>query len=53
MRGEANVPRLTYLRGVLELTSPGRRHEGDKTKLTRLLLAYSSTWTWPSRGSGR
>jgi Uma2 family endonuclease len=40
VRGESTVPRLTYLRGVLELMSPGRKHEGDKTKLARLLWAY-------------
>lgn len=40
MRGESSVPRLTYLRGVLELMSPGRKHEGDKTKLARLLWVY-------------
>lgn len=40
MRGESSVPRLTYLKGVLELMSPGRKHEGDKTKLARLLWAY-------------
>ncbi len=40
MRGESTVPRLTYLKGVLELMSPGRKHEGDKPKLARLLWAY-------------
>src|SRR4051794_21252870 len=40
MRGESSVPRLTYLNGVLELMSPGRKHEGDKTKFARLLWAY-------------
>lgn len=40
LRGEASVPRLTYLEGVLELMSPGRKHEGDKTKLARLLWVY-------------
>ena len=39
-RGESSVPRLTYFDGVLELVSPGRPHESDKTKLARLFEAY-------------
>jgi len=41
MRGERSVPRITYLRGVLELMSPSRYHELDKTKLARLLEAWA------------
>lgn len=41
VRGEASVPRLTYLEGRLELMSPGRSHESDKKKLARLLEAYA------------
>lgn len=40
MRGERSVPRITYLRGVLELMSPSRYHENDKKKLARLLEAW-------------
>jgi Uma2 family endonuclease len=41
IRGESSVPRMTYLRGMLELMSPGKRHEKDKTKLGRLVEAYA------------
>lgn len=41
MRGERSVPRITYLRGVLELMSPSRFHELDKKKLARLLEAWA------------
>jgi Uma2 family endonuclease len=41
MRGERSIPRITYLRGVLELMSPSRYHELDKTKLARLLEAWA------------
>ena len=40
-RGDASVPRMTYLGGILELMSPGKRHEQDKTKLGRLVEAYA------------
>lgn len=41
MRGENAVPRVTYLEGVLELMSPSRDHEQDKTLLARLVEAYA------------
>lgn len=41
MRGESSVPRITYLEGVLELMTPSRFHEKDKTKLARLLEAWA------------
>lgn len=41
MRGERSIPRITYLRGVLELMSPSRYHELDKKKLARLLEAWA------------
>lgn len=51
-RGEASVPRLTYLEGRLELMSPGRSHETDKTKLARLLEAYADHLGLPLEGIG-
>jgi Uma2 family endonuclease len=41
MRGDRSVPRITYLRGVLELMSPSRYHELDKKKLARLIEAWA------------
>lgn len=41
MRGESSVPRITYLEGVVELMSPSRYHEIDKTRFARLLEAWS------------
>ena len=41
IRGERNTPRITYLEGVLELMSPSRQHEKDKTRFARLLEAWA------------
>ncbi len=41
LRGEAAVPRMTYLEGVLELMSPSRGHETTKETVGRLLEAYA------------
>jgi Uma2 family endonuclease len=41
MRGESALPRITYLRGVVELMSPGRSHERIKTTIGRLLEAWA------------
>jgi Uma2 family endonuclease len=41
MRGECSTPRITYLEGVLELMSPSRQHEKDKTRFARLLEAWA------------
>jgi Uma2 family endonuclease len=41
MRGESATPRLTYLKGVLELMSPSRFHEMDKKRFARLLEAWA------------
>jgi Uma2 family endonuclease len=41
MRGDASVPRMTYLEGVLELMSPSRYHENDKTRFARLLETWA------------
>lgn len=43
MRGEQSVPRITYLKGVVELMSPSRYHEIDKKRFARLLEAWSET----------
>lgn len=41
IRGDAPVPRMTYLEGELELMSPSRSHELIKTTIGRLLEAYA------------
>src|SRR5690606_30466192 len=41
MRGERSVPRMTYSQGVVELMSPSRHHESDKTRFARLLEMWS------------
>lgn len=41
LRGEAPVPRLTYLDGALELMSPSRDHERLKSYLGCLIEAYA------------
>src|SRR5690349_14630739 len=41
MRGESSVPRITYLRGVVELMSPSRSHERIKKMIARLIEAYA------------
>lgn len=41
MRGDRSVPRITYLRGELELMTPSRYHENDKTRFARLLEAWA------------
>ncbi|HYN77584.1 MAG TPA: Uma2 family endonuclease [Lamprocystis sp. (in: g-proteobacteria)] len=41
LRGESAVPRLTYLNGELELMSPSVDHEGQKTRLGRLIEFYA------------
>jgi Uma2 family endonuclease len=41
MRGESSVPRMTYLEGLIELMSPSRYHEIDKTRFARLLEAWA------------
>lgn len=35
------MPRLTFLHGVLELTTPGLAHETDKKRLARLIEAWA------------
>jgi Uma2 family endonuclease len=41
MRGDSSVPRVAYLEGVLELMTPSRYHENDKTRFGRLLEAWA------------
>ena len=41
IRGDHGGVRFTYLEGALELMSPSQSHESDKTKLARLIEAYS------------
>jgi Uma2 family endonuclease len=40
LRGDDAVPRITYLEGVLELMSPSRPHEAQKSMIGRLV----ETW---------
>jgi Uma2 family endonuclease len=41
MRGDESVPRITYLRGTLELMSPSRYHASDQKRLGRLLERWA------------
>ena len=41
IRGESSAVRIAYLEGALELMSPSRDHETLKTKLARLVEAYT------------
>lgn len=41
LRGEAPVPRIAYLEGAMEFTSPSKEHERIKSYLGRLLEAYA------------
>ena len=40
IRGDAPAPRLTYLRGTLELMNPSRRHESIKSTIGCLVEAW-------------
>ena len=40
IRGERPVPRLTYVKGVLELMTPSRPHESIKSMIGRLVEAW-------------
>jgi Uma2 family endonuclease len=52
LRGEAPVPRLTYLEGELELMSPSKDHERIKTLIGRLLEVYAVSAAVPLNGFG-
>jgi len=41
LRGEASVPRMTYLQGTLEIMSPSRNHDLIKRCLGRLVEAWT------------
>lgn len=41
MRGEKSVPRIAYLRGTLELTSPSREHERITSWIGRLIEVFA------------
>lgn len=41
LRGEASLPRFTYLDGVLEVMAPSKSHEGIKSRLARLLELWA------------
>ena len=63
LRGEASVPRMTYLHGLLEMMAPSKYHESDKKRLARLLEAWAEevgielegygSWTLESRTEER
>ena len=52
LRGDAPVPRLTYLSGELELMSPSRDHERIKKLIARLLEVYALAKKLPLNGFG-
>ena len=41
MRGEKSTPRIAYLEGAMELTSPSREHERITSYLGRLIEVYA------------
>ena len=63
VRGERSVPRITYLQGELELTSPSERHEIAAETIGLLLMVWAierrvslrplGTTTWKDRAAGR
>lgn len=63
IRGERPVPRLTYVKGVLELISPSRPHESIKSMIGRLVEAWCferdvaispyGSWTHESKDAER
>jgi Uma2 family endonuclease len=52
LRGEAAVPRLTFLHGALELMTPGLPHETDKTRLGRLIETWADLTGIELTGAG-
>jgi Uma2 family endonuclease len=52
LRGEASVPRLTYLEGELELMTPSQDHERIKTLVARLLEVFALVKALPLNGYG-
>jgi Uma2 family endonuclease len=41
LRGDASVPRISYLDGAMELMSPSKHHERNKSYIGRLVEAYA------------
>jgi hypothetical protein len=41
LRGDAPVPRVAYLQGVMELMTPSKDHERIKSYVGRLVEAYA------------
>jgi len=52
MRGDRSGPRIAYLDGVLEIMSPSKRHETEKTLLARLLELFCLERDIPLYGYG-
>jgi Uma2 family endonuclease len=52
IRGDRAGVRVTYLNGVLELTTPSVDHEGIKKTIARLLEAYAEEKGLPFNGFG-
>ncbi len=52
VRGESAVPRMSYLKGELELMSPSRSHERIKTTIARILEHWSMRHDRPFNGFG-
>jgi Uma2 family endonuclease len=52
-RGEKSVPRLSYLRGALEIMTPSKFHEGYGKRVARLLEAWSEEMGTELDGYGR
>ena len=60
-RGDAPVPRMAYLDGVMELMSPGKRHESIAGLLGRLLEVWADvnrviiegTKSWTLKSGGK
>lgn len=63
IRGDAPIPRLTYLEGALELMSPSKSHESRKSVIGRLVEAWClekgvdispfGSWTLKHPGAAR
>ncbi len=51
-RGDASVPRLTYLEGALEIMSPAYDHEEIKKRFARLVEAWADATDTPLTGLG-
>lgn len=52
LRGDVAGPRVTYLKGTLELMSPSRDHERIKKRLACIIEAYLSRLDIPWEGAG-